>query len=81
MACGLPVIATKCGGPEEFITPDVGMLIKKDDIEGLRDALIYMMTHYQEYDASHIVQKCHEMFSPDRISSEYIHIYKELIGR
>lgn len=80
MACGLPVIATKCGGPEEFITPDVGMLIKKDDIEGLRDALIYMMTHYKEYDASQIVQKCYEMFSPERIASEYIHVYKELIG-
>lgn len=80
MACGLPVVATKCGGPEEFVTPDVGMLIDKDDVNGLRDALALMMTNYKEYDASHIAQKCYQMFSPDRIASEYIHIYKELIG-
>ena len=79
MACGLPVIASKCGGPEEFVTPDVGMLINKDDVDGLRDALVYMMTHFREYDALHIMQKCYQMFSPERIASEYVQTYNASI--
>lgn len=33
MACGLPVISTKCGGPESIIkSKQVGMLVDKDDL-------------------------------------------------
>lgn len=80
MACGLPVIATRCGGPEEYVTPDVGLLIEKDDVNGLREALDYMMKHFKEYDASRIAQKCYQMFSSDRIASEYIRLYGSLSG-
>ncbi|MFI5219896.1 MAG: glycosyltransferase, partial [Bacteroidia bacterium] len=30
MSCGKPVIATRCGGPEEFVIPETGMLISPD---------------------------------------------------
>jgi glycosyltransferase involved in cell wall biosynthesis len=30
---GLPVISTICGGPEEIITPESGLLVPKDDLE------------------------------------------------
>ena len=79
MACGLPVIATRCGGPEEFVTSDVGRLIDKDDVYGLKDALAYMIDHCSEYDATHIAQKCYKMFSAERIASEYIEVYNQLV--
>jgi len=31
MACGTPTVGAKSGGPTEFITPDVGVLIDEDD--------------------------------------------------
>lgn len=79
MACGLPVIATRCGGPEEFVTSDVGLLIDKDDLNGLKDALAYMIDHGSEYDATHIAKKCYKMFSAERIASEYIEVYNQLV--
>ena len=39
MSCGKPVIATRSGGPEEFVTPEVGILIPTDDITALANAM------------------------------------------
>jgi glycosyltransferase involved in cell wall biosynthesis len=42
MACGTPLILTACGGPEEFVTPDDGVMVPADDpvafAGGIREA-------------------------------------------
>jgi len=48
MATGLPVIATRCGGPEEFVTPQVGLLIDSGDMEALAAALRLLPARSQE---------------------------------
>ena len=37
MAKGLPVIATRCGGPETFLRPEHGLLIEKENVKELAD--------------------------------------------
>jgi len=39
MSTGLPVVATRCGGPEGFVVPDVGILTEAGNDESLADAL------------------------------------------
>ncbi|MEZ5930552.1 MAG: glycosyltransferase family 4 protein [Alphaproteobacteria bacterium] len=40
MACGTPVIGANSGGPRDFVTPDVGMLVAEaDDIDSLAETL------------------------------------------
>lgn len=40
MACGTPVIGANSGGPRDFVTPDVGMLVaESDDAETLAGAI------------------------------------------
>lgn len=50
MAGGLPVIATKCGGPEDIVVPRVGILVEKDDVPGLASAISEMATNLRHYD-------------------------------
>lgn len=40
LATGLPVISTRCGGPEEFIDDRVGALLQPGDEDGLAEALM-----------------------------------------
>jgi glycosyltransferase involved in cell wall biosynthesis len=39
MACGRPVVATRLGGPPEFVPPDAGVLVDPADEDALADAL------------------------------------------
>jgi len=42
---GKPVIATRCGGPEEIIVNEVsGLLVDKKDIRGMEDAMLQFAT-------------------------------------
>src|SRR6202035_440186 len=39
MACGRSVVATRIGGPPEFVPPAAGVLVDPLDIDALSDAL------------------------------------------
>lgn len=79
MAKGLPVIATKCGGPETFVRPEDGLLVEKESAQELAKAMKYMMTHYQDYDGEEIRLHCHDNFSQDVIADKIISIYQDVI--
>ncbi len=45
MACGLPIVSTRCGGPEDFIHEGVtGFLVPLDDSEAMANRLIKLLT-------------------------------------
>jgi glycosyltransferase involved in cell wall biosynthesis len=39
MACGRPVVATRIGGPPEFVPPEAGILVDPLDVDALTEAL------------------------------------------
>ena len=81
MAKGLPVIATRCGGPETFVRPEDGLFVPKDNAEELAKAMKYMVEHYQEYDAEEIRQHCLDNFSQDVIADKIISVYQSVIDK
>ncbi len=54
MASGLPVIATRCGGPEEFVNNHNGLLIPVGDQAALEKAMKYMIANHTLYDSCSI---------------------------
>ena len=58
MACGLPVIATRCGGPEDFVNESNGVLCEVDDVEGIAEAMRYMYGSKKNY-----LKKCLNRFA------------------
>lgn len=79
MAKGLPVIATRSGGPETFVRPEDGILVPKENAEELAKAMKDMIEHYQEYDAEEIRQHCHDNFSQDVIADKIVNVYKQVL--
>ena len=52
MSVGLPVIATKCGGPESIVLPETGILVKKNDENKLCAAMDRIIKNYDNYESS-----------------------------
>ncbi len=78
LACGIPVIATKCGGPEEFVHENNGRLVAIDDLEELADAMSFMYKFNSKYNRQRIAEETKELFSPKTVSKQLIEIYKTI---
>lgn len=80
LSCGLPVIATQCGGPEEFITKDNGLLVPIGDVAKLSDAIKYIYEHYQQYNRKAIANSCQSQFSSKVIAEQLTEIFEDVIN-
>lgn len=79
MACGLPVISTRCGGPEDYITDDVGILVENEDVDSLSKGIIEMIDNYDKYDANKIKKYVHDNYSAQVVCEKIVSIYQNLI--
>ena len=80
MAAGLPVIATRCGGPEDYVIPAVGVLTEVDDEAALQDAMEEMLRSGQKYHAEAIRNYVLENFSERVVTEQLKKIYTELLA-
>lgn len=78
LACGVPVIATRCGGPEDFVDDSNGLLIPVDDIDALCDAMLTMAGNIQRYDGTEISKKVHQSFSPETIAGKLTSVFESI---
>lgn len=65
MATGLPVIATRCGGPEDIVTRDTGFLVPVDDPSALGDALLTLRKRWSSFDAASVRAQTLDRYGPD----------------
>jgi glycosyltransferase involved in cell wall biosynthesis len=79
IASGLPVIATRCGGPEDIVNESNGILIDVDDIDGLGNAISYMFENYYKYDPNKIREDFEKRFSKKAVVSQLMKIYNEVL--
>jgi glycosyltransferase involved in cell wall biosynthesis len=78
---GTPVIATRCGGPEDFVPEKVGRLIEKRNFQQLVDAILYMTDHSDEYDPAVLKEYGRENFSPEVIRDNTYRVYEQYFPR
>jgi len=78
MSCGLPVVATKSGGPECFVTQEIGLL-SEPTVDAVYKNLTQMMTSYNNYNPNIIREKVIENFSEKAYLKQIMEIYNKLI--
>lgn len=79
LANGKPVIATLCGGPEEFITQECGILIEPNNSKQLEAAIIKMIEMHPQYNPIYLNQYITQKLNYQTVGKQLYEIYKPLI--
>lgn len=79
IACGTPVVATKCGGPEDFVTEDVGVLVEKEDPQSLANGIEKVLLQPQAYSADRLHQYAGSGFSWQYVAEQTDKIYRQAL--
>ena len=59
---GLPLVTTRCGGPEELVQVGMGQLVEVGEVEGLARGIEAVLDHYGEYDRQAIRGRAEEEY-------------------
>ncbi len=82
MAAKKAVVATRVGAVSKVVDNESGILVEPRDVAGLQKAILSLLTSREKRDtyasAGHDTVRTH--FSSERMSSEYIALYNELLG-
>jgi len=81
MACGLPVIATRCHGPEDFVTDENGVLIDMGSVTEAANAMRHFVEQGRQYNKRNISKKTRDQFSGSAIAKKLMYYYNDLLKR
>ena len=80
-ACGLPVIATDCGGPGDIVFSDTGILVKPGSSIELTNGLKQMIRELNNYNSDNIRIKTVKKFGKHIYSDSIINLLNKIINR
>jgi teichuronic acid biosynthesis glycosyltransferase TuaC len=81
LATGTPVVATRSGGPEEIVSPEVGVLVSPDDPAALAEALADVLRVPDRYDPEALRRYALERYAWPRLADQLYDVYAGALGR
>lgn len=75
LASGTPVLTTRCGGPEEFVTHRVGLVVPAASEQALCEGIDFILSNLGRFDRGDISRYANQLFSPERVGERLHKIY------
>ena len=76
MACGKPVISTRCGGPEFIVTDENGVLVDTGSADQLADAMADFINDRHSFDSQTVRASVVNRFSPEAFVRNATAVYE-----
>ena len=73
LSTGRPVVATRCGGPNDIVRTEDGMLVDVDDVDGLAEAMANMIG--MEWDTKLMRDGVEARYTKAAIRKQFLDIY------
>ena len=80
LASGMPVVSTKCLGPEEYLDEKCGKLVEFGNIEKLAQAIKEVYDNIDNYDINYL-RSVADRYSSKNITDMALKIYKEILSK
>lgn len=81
LCSGVPVVSTKCGGPDDMIKDENGILVEVNNVDQMAEALDYVYKNYDKYNRSLIADEAKRKFGSDSIIEVQKKIYMEAVNK
>jgi len=81
LACGIPVVSTKCGGPEEIVDESVGVLVPPENPQALADGIAEVMDRSGSYDPSRLRAYAEQRYDIRHVGRQYAELYSSALQR
>lgn len=81
LSLGKPVVSTRSGGPEDFVTSKHGELCNPGDIDALKSAVSHIMDNYSSYNNHFIRQSIVEQYGSSAYANKLLSEIKDRISR
>lgn len=75
IANGLPVIVTKCGGPEEYVNEQNGYLVPINDLDQTIQAIKNLYENYNKFSPSQVQSTILSKFNKESIKNQFLNLY------
>jgi L-malate glycosyltransferase len=79
MASGIPVVSTKCGGPEEIVTNATGLLVENENPNALAEGINKMVENLDDYLSERIRSHIVNNYSVESIIPRHEKLYKSIV--
>jgi glycosyltransferase involved in cell wall biosynthesis len=76
LCAGVPVLATRSGGPEEFVTRESGIIVPAGDSEALFAGLMEMLDGFERFDPEKLSVYGFGRFAPEVVGKQLHDIYR-----
>jgi glycosyltransferase involved in cell wall biosynthesis len=80
LACGKPVIATRCGGPEAIVHEGNGLLVPVGDVQAIASAMVNMARNCDRYKADDIRNDFMKRFSRPAVVGQLLGLYRSVLA-
>ena len=80
LATGIPLVATRSGGPQDIVTPECGHLVPVGDEAALADAMrqVYSDRVHWAHQSHRLSDYAHRMYGPEAMVSRLEAVYRSL---
>ena len=78
MACGKPVVATRCGGPNDIVEPGMGELVAVGDAGQLAEGIQRVIDQYDQYSPESIRRRVEARYDYRQVAQNIKAVYDEL---
>ena len=80
MACGVPVVATRCGGPEELVDDSTGRLAQVGQAPSLAAAIEEVLLCYDAFDPAELRRRA-ETFDYRQVAARTLELYESVLAK
>ena len=79
LASGLPVIATRSGGPDTIVTRENGLLVDPDDAPQLAGAMEQIISDYNTRSAENIRSSTLAQYGQTAVMKKYHELFQQIL--